>query len=149
MAISPMTTSELMTLTRPGLPARETQKSWVGLTIAFGSDAGRLPLVPNLRKPAAVNAFPDPAKSKTFSSPAYRKPAPSRIRSAASPFPLFIMCSFRSSPMRRFGCPEPVVELDVIVGVGSPVGTVPPVTKGHAKRPASGCRDAHANGPPA
>ena len=55
--------------TRPAFVASETQRSWVGLTIAFGGPGERA-VVPNCRKPAAVNGLPEPAKSKTFSRPA-------------------------------------------------------------------------------
>ena len=85
---SPLTTRKFTASTRAALVAIETQKSWVGLTIAPSAEPGSVPAVPNCRNPAAENGLPLPAKSKTFSRPAYRNPAPSTIRSAARPFAL-------------------------------------------------------------
>jgi hypothetical protein len=45
---------------------------------------------------------------------------------------LSIVFSFRSSPVRRFGYPEPVVELDQIVGLCDRIETLPRVMNGWA-----------------
>ena len=80
--ISPAWTRKLIALTAAALLANETQKSWVGLTIAVAAEPGSAPPVAWVRKPAALNA-PVPANWNTFSSPAHRKPAPRAIRSPA------------------------------------------------------------------
>ena len=106
IAHSPKTTSVSMAPIRLALPASETQKPCVGLTIALASLPSHEPPVANLRKPAEVNGVPL-AHMKNLSRPANRKPRPTTVRRTKIPRSLLSTLSLHLSvggpPARSIG----------------------------------------------